>query len=113
MIIKPMDEVWTLDGRKLGVARRWHFRPEDEVSPAELLYAAYLEVKNFDLGDVVYVPDIFLIESDGDGSQVLVDATARQVMQWTWTRTPDFVARGDSQVIPLGRATTVLAAQPA
>jgi hypothetical protein len=111
MIIKPMDEVWTLDGHKLGIARRWHYRPDGEVSPGERLYAAYLEVKNFELGDVLYVPDFFLIERDEDSGHVLVDATMRQVMQWTWTRTPDFVVRGRSHTVLLGEATAVPAGQ--
>lgn len=113
MMIRPMDEVWTLDGHKLGVARRWHFRPDEEVNPAERLYAAYLEVKNFELGDVVYVPDFFAIERDESSGHVMVDATMRQVMRRTWTRTPDFVVRGRSHVVPLGEATAVPTGQPA
>jgi hypothetical protein len=49
--INENDEVWTSDDFKLGRARSWHYRPEKEVYPGEQLYAVYLKVENFELGD--------------------------------------------------------------
>lgn len=113
MEIEPMDEVWTWDGHRLGVARRWHYRPEEQVYPADLLYAAYLEVKNFEIGDVLYVPDLFIAGRDETTGHVLVEATIREVMRRTWTRTPDFIVRGQNRVVPLGESPAVAAGEPA
>jgi hypothetical protein len=93
MVIKANAEVWTKDGTRLGTARRWHYRPEQEVHPEDLLFAAYLEVENFELGDAFFVPDVYLAGHDGSSDRVVVDATMKQVEHWTWTRMPGFVAR--------------------
>ncbi len=99
MVIKANAEVWTKDGVRLGRARRWHYRPEEEVNPEDLLFASYLEVENFELGDVFFVPDVYL--SDTEGERVVVDATMWQVERRTWTRTPDFAAFGRGRAVLL------------
>lgn len=112
MNIKAMDEVWTKDGARLGVARRWHYRPENQINPVDRLYAAYLEVENYALGDVLYIPDVYVVGRDGTSGRVLLSATLRQVMKWTWTRAPDFVAFGLGSAVPLD-GSVVGAGQPA
>ncbi|MDT8304447.1 MAG: hypothetical protein RRC07_00815 [Anaerolineae bacterium] len=113
MNVKAKDEIWTEDGARLGVARRWHYRPEDQINPVERLYAAYLEVENFDLGDALYIPDVYLAGRDETTGHVLVAASLKQVMRWTWTRTPDFVAFGLGSAVPLENGSMVGAGQPA
>jgi hypothetical protein len=93
MTVKANEEVWTRDGVRLGAARRWHYRPEEQISPAELLFASYLEVENFELGDVFFVPDVYLTGRDESSGRLLLDATMREVERRTWTRMPDFAAR--------------------
>lgn len=93
MVMKANAEVWTKDGIRLGMARRWHYRPEEEINPEDLLFASYLEVENFELGDVFFVPDVYLTHADGS-DRVVVDATMWQVERRTWTRMPDFAAFG-------------------
>lgn len=109
MVIKANAEVWTRDGVKLGRARRWHYRPEEEVYPADLLFASYLEVQNFQLGDVFFVPDVYLTGPDESGDRVVVDATMREVERLTWTRRPDFVVglRGEAVLLPDNAAVAV------
>ena len=102
MNIKANDEVWTKDGNSLGVARRWHFRPEDQIDPEDRLYAAYLEIENFELGDVLYVPDVYLAGRDEGTGRVMVTVPLKQVMHLTWTRMPDFVAAGRGSEARLG-----------
>lgn len=101
MNIKANDDVWTTDGTRLGVARRWHFRPEDQIDPEDRLYAAYLEIENFELGDVIYVPDVYLAGRDEATGRVMVTVPMKQVMRLTWTRMPDFVAFGQGSQAPL------------
>jgi hypothetical protein len=99
--INEFDEVWTSDAFKLGDARCWHDRAEEEVNPGEQLYARYLEVENFELGDSFYVPAEYLLGYDEAGEKVLLDASLKVVMSRTWTRTPDFVARKQGRIVPL------------
>ena len=101
LTINEFDEVWTSDAFKLGDARCWHYRPEEEVSPGERLYARYLEVENFELGDSFYVPSDYIAGYDEAGAKVVLDASLKQVMGYTWTRTPDFVARKQGRIVPL------------
>jgi hypothetical protein len=101
MAVKVNDEVRTRDGFKLGYARRWHFRPDEDVDPEVLLFAAYLQVENFELGDTFFVPDVYVVGQDDHGDFVLIDATMKQVEQWTWTRMPDFMIRNQGREVLL------------
>ena len=103
MLIKYLDEIWTADGFKLGVARRLHYRPEEEVNPDEQLYAAYLEVENFELGDDYYVPIAFIAGRDESTDRILLAVSMRKVMQHTWSRAPEFVAKCLGRAEPLPR----------
>lgn len=101
LTIHECDEVWTSDAYKLGEARSWHYRPEEEVNPGEQLYALYLEVENFELGDCFYVPADYIAGYDESGEKVLLDASLKMVMNRTWTRTPDFVAKKQGRIVRL------------
>lgn len=88
-------DVWTSDEQKLGVARAWHHRPADEIEPQYQLYAKYLEVESFELGDSFFVPSEYVVVEDGG---VWVDATMKQVLNRTWSRLPDFVYRKTGRI---------------
>ncbi|HSM56470.1 MAG TPA: hypothetical protein VK879_09985 [Candidatus Sulfomarinibacteraceae bacterium] len=91
--IHKMDEVWTADDFKLGMAHCLYYRPEDQVRPGELLYAAYLEVVNYQLGDDYFVPLDFIERVDGADSRLKLTVPLKTVMNRTWSRRPEFVAR--------------------
>ncbi|HZD11488.1 MAG TPA: hypothetical protein VE553_09110 [Candidatus Binatia bacterium] len=91
--VRDRDEVWTSDGYKLGVARALHFRPPQEVSPEEQLYAAYLKVVNYELGDELFIPTGFLASRDATTNRVALTVPAKFVAHRTWSRAPDFVAK--------------------
>jgi hypothetical protein len=99
--IELNDEVWTSDEVKLGVARRVFFRPEDQVNPADLLYAVYLKVEDFELGEDFFIPTDFVGARDEAG-RVLLETKMKEVMQRTWSRAPEFVATrlGRSEPLP-------------
>lgn len=108
--IRARDEIWTSDGYRLGVARDLHYRPEEEVNPEEQLYAAYLEIVNYELGDDFYVPTDFLAERDEENGRVLLDVKMKDVQQRTWSRAPEFVAQKLGRSVHL--ADLVGAAEP-
>lgn len=102
MDIKALDEVWTSDGDKLGVAHSWYYRPDGEVHPGDRLYAAYLGVNNFELGDDFYVPDVYIAGREEESGRVLLAVTSRQIANLTWNRKPNFIAhqRGRAARLP-------------
>ena len=102
--VRDRDEVWTTDEYKLGAARTLHYRPPDEVNPDEQLYAIYLEVVNYELGDDYYVPTDFMHPRQPDGNRVLLTVSMNEVMQRTWSREPDFVAGERGRKVRLGEA---------
>lgn len=94
--IKKLDEVWTSDDKMLGLAQQM-FHRIDEVNPDLRLYASYLEVENFDYGEVFYVPTDFIEERELESGRTLLSVTHSQVMNNTWFRMPDFVAHGQDR----------------
>ena len=66
--IKKLDTVWTSDQKKLGLVQNL-FHREDEVDPDLLLYATYLEVSNYDYGEIYYVPTEYISEQDQENPQ--------------------------------------------
>ena len=89
------DEIWTRDGYLLGEAHHLCHRTQD-IDPVLLLYPTYLYVVSFDIGDDYYVPLDFVAGRDPDG-RVTLAVTMKQIQDRTWTRTPDFVARGQAR----------------
>jgi hypothetical protein len=90
---RDRDEVWSSDDVKLGLARALHYRPPQDVSPGEQLYAAYLEVVNFELGDDLFIPTDFLDPRDEDTGRIYVKFPMKTIMQRTWWRAPEFAAK--------------------
>lgn len=99
--VRDRDEVWSSDNFKLGVARALHYRPPGEVNPQEQLYAVYLEVVSYELGDDLFVPIEFLGERDATNGRNKVKASLKAIMQRTWWRAPEFVAKGLGRVVRL------------
>ena len=110
--IQPNDEVWTSDEVKLGVARSAFFRPEEEVNPADLLFAVYLKVEDFTLGEDFFVPTDYIAYREDDG-RVILDASMKEVLQRTWSRAPEFAAKrlGRREPLPYVERLSPLARQ--
>jgi hypothetical protein len=100
--IKKLDEVWTVDEKKLGLAQQL-FHRQDEINPEQKLYASYLEVENFEYGEGFYVPTDFISGRDPISGHILLSVTTDQVMNQTWFRMPDFVAHRqyDQELLPV------------
>lgn len=92
--VRDRDEVWTSDNYKLGVARALHYRRPEDVNPEEQLYAVYLEVVSYELGDDLFIPTEFLAEREETNKRVTVEVPLKVVMQRTWWRAPEFAANG-------------------
>lgn len=101
LTINEFDDVWTSDEFKLGAARCWHLRPEADVNAAEQLYARYLEVESFELGDSFFVPAEYIEAYDAAEGKVLLSASLKLVMNRTWTRPPDFVVYRRGRIVGL------------
>ena len=101
--IKKLDEVWTADEKKLGLAQQL-FHRQDEVNPDLQLYASYLEVENFEYGEGFYIPTDFITGRDPELGRLLLSVTIDQVMNHTWFRMPDFVAHKlyNQELLPVG-----------
>ena len=93
---RKLDEVWTSDGRKLGLAQRLFHRTE-EAEPAKLLYESYLEVENFELGSTYFVPTDFIEQSEEESGDLKISKSFNEVQERTWFRMPMFVARGEGR----------------
>lgn len=91
--IRKLDEVWSSDEKLFGLAQHIFMR-EEGADPDLLLYEGYLEVENYDLGEIFYVPLDFIASRDDKEEKVLVSATFTEALRQTWTRIPHFVARG-------------------
>ena len=90
MDIKRNEEVYTADEMLLGNAIAI-FRRTDTVNPKEKLYAAYLKLFNFEMGDDFFVPTDFVGERDADG-RLCLTIDMKTVKHETMERMPQFVA---------------------
>ena len=93
-VIREGEEVWTSDGVLLGVARALFYRPADEVNVLHKLYAVYLEVVNFVVGDDIFIPLDFLEAREGPDEPLTMTVPVKVVLQEQWSRAPEFVAMG-------------------
>lgn len=98
--IKKLDEVWSTDQKLLGLAQTLHVR-EEGVDPELQLFGAYLQVENYDLGEIFYVPTDFITSRIDANKKIVVSATFTEALRKTWTRMPDFVAQGNGQKVDL------------
>ena len=93
------DEVCTSDGHRLGQAHAlYHRTPAAEAADPDLkFYPTYLYVVSLDIGDDYYVPADFVAVRDPESNRVTLTATMADVMNKTWSRIPNFVARGQAR----------------
>ena len=94
--IKKLEEVWTADNQKLGLAQNLYHRKED-INPNLQLYASYLEVGDYDMGLAFFIPTDFIQYRDKESGKTMLSASKKQVMKRTWFRMPDFIAQGKAQ----------------
>jgi hypothetical protein len=92
--LKAKDEIWSKDGRRLGLADHIYHRIE-EAEPELELYARYLHVFSTEIGDDYYVPLEFIKKDEEDG-RFTIDLTMEEAMVKGWSRLPDFVAKDKS-----------------
>lgn len=95
--INKLEEVWSADDKKLGVANALYHRLEG-VNPDLGYYASYLHVQNFDYGDDYYIPTDFVKGRDGKTGLLMLQTTFQKVLENTWTRMPEFILHGSSQI---------------
>ena len=94
--INKLEEVWTADKVRLGLADRVFHRNEG-VNPDLELYEAYLVIENFDLGSNFYVPVDFISDHDEETRGIKLTVTFAEVLKNTWSRMPHFIALGDAR----------------
>ena len=95
--IKKFEETWTADGKKLGLTQSL-FHRENEIKPTLQLYASYVEIADFEYGEVFFVPTDFITARDVDDEGGLkLTVKYDEVMNRTWFRMPDFIAFGQSR----------------
>jgi len=95
--INKLEEVWTADDKKLGVANAIYHRLEG-VNPELKYYASYLHVQNFDYGDDYYIPTDFIDGRDQKTGKLSLRKTFHEVLENTWTRMPEFVLQGNGLI---------------
>jgi hypothetical protein len=93
---KKNDVVVTKDGRFLGKVMSLHHRVDD-IDPQLELYAAYVKVWNEEMGDEFFIPTDFVHSKDAATNDFALSVDFKTVEKETWTRMPDFVARGEDR----------------
>ena len=96
MEITKLAEVRTADDKKLGLTQALYHR-QAEIDPKLQFYATYLEVENYEFGEVYYVPTDFIVQETIGDDKIRLQTTFDQVQQKTWFRLPDFIARGEGR----------------
>ena len=104
--INKLDEVWTADKVRLGLADKV-YRREEDVDPRLELYESYLEVENFDLGYTYYVPFEFIKPSTEGQEAIQLTVDFKEVLEKTWSRIPHFVARAAAKIEGLPDPTPI------
>lgn len=95
--ISKLEEIWTADDKKLGVANAVYHRLEG-VDPQLKYYASYLHVQNFDYGDDYYIPTDYIKGRDPETHRLTLTTTFHEVLTNTWTRMPEFILHGNGQI---------------
>ena len=96
LVIGKLDEVWTTDEQKLGLAQHLYFR-EEGIDPDLQFYESYIEVENYDWGSVFYVPTDFVSGRSDQDHRIRLSVTFSEALEQTWTRMPHFVAHGEGR----------------
>lgn len=95
--IAHLDEIWTADDKRLGLAIRYVHR-KSGVDPTLRLYATYLVVENYELGVTYYIPTEYIANLKPESGKVSLSVTMKEVMKQLCFRMPTFIARGEGQV---------------
>jgi hypothetical protein len=95
--VSKLEEIWTADDKKLGVANAIYHRLEG-VNPELKYYASYLHVQNFDYGDDYYIPTDYINGRDSNSNRLTLKATFQEVLSNTWTRMPEFILHGNGRI---------------
>ncbi len=90
------DEVWTQDDYRLGHPNRL-FHRTDGIDPDLELYADYVHVMSFDLGDDFYIPTDFIDGRNPENGRITLTVPMETVLKNTWNRIPDFVVHKEAQ----------------
>ena len=96
LVFMKLDEVWTADEQKLGLAHHLYHRT-DEVNPELEYYASYLEVESFEIGEIYYITTDFVAGRDPDLRRVTLAVDLKTVLKRTWARMPDFIAHNNAE----------------
>ena len=96
LTIKKHAEIWTKDGQRLGEATHVYHRLED-VNPAELHYAAYLEIFSFEIGEHYFIPTDFIAGYDAANGRLTLSSSRKTIEDRTWHRMPGFIAMGKAR----------------
>lgn len=100
MALRRFEKVYTADDIYLGnIVSVYHRRAPAE--PALKLYADYLKVFDFESGGSYFIPLDFVATHEPTRREVRLDLTLRQVQTETFDRTPNFVAFGQADILPL------------
>jgi hypothetical protein len=94
--IKKLEAIWTADSKKLGLAQYLLYR-QDNINPDLQLYGSYLQVEDYEFGEVYYVPTDYIAGRDPDRGNVTLAVSFETVRQRTWFRMPDFIAHGEAR----------------
>lgn len=97
LTISKLEEVWTADDKKLGVANAIYHRLEG-INPELKYYASYLHVQNFDYGDDYYIPTDFIEGREEETGRLSLNRKFQEVLENTWTRMPEFVLQGNGRI---------------
>lgn len=96
VVIGKLDEIWTVDDKKLGLAQHLYIR-EEGIDPDLQYYESYIEVENYDIGEVFYVPLDFVDRRSDADKRVYLNVAFSVALEQTWTRMPHFVALGEGR----------------
>lgn len=94
--LKQSDEIWTQDGHLLGHPHRIYHRTKD-INPILRLYADYVQVVSFEIGEDYYVPTDFIDGRYSDNGRITLAVPMKTVQKNTWNRLPDFVVHGEAR----------------
>lgn len=95
--LERLAEIWSRDGIMLGLTQR-RFRRIEGVNPGLLLYEHYVEVENYELGTVYFVPTDFIDDQISERDKAFLTVPYAEVLKRTWDRMPTFIARGESVI---------------
>ena len=98
--IKKGAAVFTSDGTRLGQTVRLFHRLEG-VDPEVKLFADYVQVRDWHLGDEFFVPTDFIDRVDPTSGDISLVVKLSRVDSEQWTRAPQFIYTSQAQEVSL------------